>query len=74
MAAGRRLRSSGMGSNAAELSSIRDAIDDIERRLAGMARGYEGTEHEDVLAVLYEAERSLRAGRRHVERAEGLTR
>ena len=63
-----------MASNAAELSSIRDAIDDLERRVAGMAKGYEGTEREDVLAVLYEAERALRTSRRHVERAEDLTR
>jgi hypothetical protein len=61
-----------MASDAAELSSIAGALDDLERRLAGIAEHYRGTERDDLLGALYEAERTLRATLRQVERAREL--
>ena len=61
-----------MPSDAAELSSIVGILTDLEGRLEAMAHRYTGTEREDLLAALYEAERSVRAARRQVERAERL--
>jgi len=61
-----------MASDAAELSSIGGALEDLERRLAGIAGHYEGTEREDLVGALYEAERTLRATRRQVDRAAVL--
>jgi hypothetical protein len=61
-----------MASDAAELSSIRGTLLEVEQRLADIARHYEGTERDDLLGALYEAERTLRATRREVERAEQL--
>ncbi len=56
----------------AELSSIHSALGDLQERLTAIAGRYEGTDHEDVLGALYEAERTLRATRRQVERAQEL--
>ena len=62
-----------MASDAAELSSILSALGDLERLLAAIARRHEGPDHEDVLGALYEAERTLQATQRQVERAQRLS-
>ena len=62
-----------MANDAAELSSLLTTLAEVERRLAAVAGRHEGAEHEDVLAALYEAERSLRATQRQIERAEKLS-
>jgi hypothetical protein len=62
-----------MASDAAELSAILSTLGELERRLTAMARRYEGSDHADVLGALYEAERTLQATQRQVERAQRLT-
>ena len=61
-----------MSAATAELSSLATAIEDVQRRITGIAGRYEGTEHDDVLGALYDAERNLRAAHRQVERAARL--
>ena len=61
-----------MPSDAAELSSIATAVTEIETRVEAIARRYEGSKRDDVLHVLYEAERQLRATIRSLERAAQL--
>jgi hypothetical protein len=61
-----------MARDAAELSSLHSAVMDAARRIEGIAAAYEGTEREDLLGALYEAERNLRAAVRQIERAERL--
>ena len=61
-----------MPSDAAELSSIATAVTEIESRVRDIAKRYEGTKRDDLLHVLYEAERQLRATVRSLERASAL--
>jgi hypothetical protein len=61
-----------VGRDAAELSSLHSAVTDAARRIGAIAAEYEGTEREDLLGALYEAERNLRAALRQLERAERL--
>jgi hypothetical protein len=61
-----------MPSDAAELSSIATAVTEIESRVQAITRRYEGTKRDDLLQVLYEAERQLRATIRSIERASTL--
>jgi hypothetical protein len=63
-----------MPADAAELSSLSTTLTDLERRVAAIAGRWEGTDHDDVVAALYDAERNLRAANRGVERAERLLR
>jgi hypothetical protein len=45
--------------DAAELSSLVASVEDLQRRSLDIARRYEGTTRDDVLAPLYEVDRSL---------------
>jgi hypothetical protein len=62
--------SAAMPSDGAALASILTALGDLEARIAALVAPYEGSDREDVVGALYEAERSLRAAQRAVERAE----
>jgi hypothetical protein len=55
-----------------ELSSLATTLGELERRLGDAAARYEGTEHDDVVTALYDAERSVRSATRSVERAQGM--
>jgi len=59
-----------MASDGAALASILTALGDLEARLSALVGPYESANREDVVGALYEAERSLRAAQRAVERAE----
>jgi hypothetical protein len=61
-----------VGRDAAELSSLHSAVADAARRIEAIAAATEGSEREDLLGALYEAERNLRAALRQIERAERL--
>jgi hypothetical protein len=63
-----------MAADAAELSSLSTTLTELEARVTAMAKRWEGTDHDDVVNALYDAERNLRAANRGVERAERLLR
>jgi len=56
-------------STAAEVSAISEAVERSSRRLAELVEPYLGTEREDIIAVLYEAERQLLSANRTLQRA-----
>jgi hypothetical protein len=56
----------------AELSSLATTLTELEQRLGAAAQRYEGTDHDDVVAALYQAETSTREAARNVERARSL--
>jgi hypothetical protein len=58
--------------DAAELSSLATTLSDLERRLGALGQSYEGTDHDDVVAALFDAERNVRTALRSVERARSL--
>jgi len=61
-----------MPGDAAELSSLATTLGELERRLGDLGQSYEGTDHDDVVAALFDAERNVRAAARNVERARRL--
>jgi hypothetical protein len=58
----------------AELSSIGGTVDDLRQRVAGLATPLGGSDRDDLIAAIYEAERGLQAAARHLERATRLAR
>jgi hypothetical protein len=56
----------------AELLSIRTLVEELQTRVAGLARSFEGDASEDVARVLFETERALRTAVRSLARAEKL--
>ena len=58
-----------MPADAAELSSLATTLTELEHRLGALGEAFEGTDHDDVVAALFEAERTIRAATRSVERA-----
>jgi hypothetical protein len=54
---------------AAELSAAAEAIGSYRRRVGDLAGPYLGTERDDLVSAIYEAERSLRTAERLLERA-----
>lgn len=54
---------------AAELSAAAEAINSYQRRVSGLAADYAGTDRDDLLAAIYEAERSLGVAERTIRRA-----
>lgn len=54
---------------AAELAAAADAVDRYRQRVGDLARPHLGTEHEDLVAAIYEAERALHAAQRQLQRA-----
>ncbi len=58
-----------MPGDAAELSSLATTLAELERRLGELGLAYEATGHDDVVAALFDAERTVRAAARNVEQA-----
>ena len=54
---------------AAELSALTETIMRSRERVASLAEPYLGTDREDIVSALYEAERQLLAAERGLERA-----
>jgi Mg2+ and Co2+ transporter CorA len=52
--------------DAAALSSISTALDDLTLRITALADSYQASPREDVAADLYEVERSLKTGARRL--------
>jgi hypothetical protein len=61
-----------MSRDDAELSSLATTLAELVQRLGAAAQRYERTDHDDVVAALYQAEASARAALRSVERARSL--
>jgi hypothetical protein len=66
------MSSSPAAATATELSAAAEAVGGYERRVAALAAPHLGTEHEDLVAAIYEAERSLRTAQRLLLRAAKL--
>ena len=60
---------SAQSTDAADLSSIRTQVDDIERRVTAMAERYGTSPDSQAAADLFSAERSLGAAKRALDRA-----
>ena len=56
-------------STAAELGTIADNVAQYRRRVADLAEPWIGTEREDLVLAIHEAERSLRTAERNLVRA-----
>ena len=56
-------------STAAELSAVADTVGRYRQRVAGLAEPYLGSDREDIIAAVYEAERQLRGAERALQRA-----
>jgi hypothetical protein len=56
-------------STAAELAALADTLGRSRDRVVGLAEPYLGTEREDIVAAVYEAERQLRGAERALQRA-----
>jgi hypothetical protein len=54
---------------AAELAAAAEAIDRYRERVGDLASAHLGTEREDLVAAIYEAERALRSAQRLLQRA-----
>jgi hypothetical protein len=61
-------------STAAELSVAADHVDRYRERVHGLLQPLLGSDHDDAVSAMYEAERSLRAAGRALERAVKLLR
>ena len=66
------MSTSSSAATAAELSAAAEAIGSYQRRVAALAGPHLGTEREDLVAAIYEAERSLRTTERLLQRAVKL--
>jgi hypothetical protein len=58
-----------MTATAAELSAAAEAVGSYQRRVADLAGPHLGSEHEELVAAIYEAERALRSAERSLRRA-----
>ena len=56
-------------STAVELSTIADSIGLYRSRVADLAEPFIGTERDDLVTMIHEAERQLRAAERTLQRA-----
>jgi hypothetical protein len=54
---------------AAELSAAAEVIESYRRRIGDLAGPHLGTERDDLVSAIYEAERSLRTAERLLQRA-----
>ena len=59
---------------AAELSSVTEAVTRTRHRVADLAEPFRGTERDDVVLAIYEAERLLRGAERALERTSRAVR
>jgi hypothetical protein len=57
---------------AAELAAAADVVARYRERVSALATTHLGTEREDLVAAIHEAERALRAAHRQLLRAEKL--
>ena len=58
--------------HAAEVTSIRTLVEELQARVVGLAQAYERESRDDLGRALFEAERALRTAGRHLARAEKL--
>jgi len=58
-------------SDLAEISTLRDQVEELVRRVSAVADHYDDTPDSAVAADLFAAERSLVSARRQLERASG---
>lgn len=56
-------------STAAEMAAVAETVERSRRRVAQLAEPYLGTEREDIVAAVYEAERQLLGAERALHRA-----
>lgn len=56
-------------STAAELAAIADNVAQYRSRVAGLAEPWVGTDRDDVVSAIHEAERQLRSAERTLVRA-----
>jgi len=56
-------------STAAELAAIADNVAQYRTRVAGLAEPWIGTDRDDVVSAIHEAERQLRSAERSLTRA-----
>ncbi len=63
------MSSSAATATAAELSAAAEAIASYRQRVAALVGTHLGTEREDLVAAIYEAERALRTAERVLQRA-----
>lgn len=61
-------------STAAELSAIADNVAQYRARVAGLAEPFLGSERDDIVTAIHEAERQLRNAERSLIRALRATR
>jgi hypothetical protein len=61
-----------MARHAAELTTIRTLVEELQARVLGLAKDSETSSREDLGRALFEAERSLRSAGRQLARAEKL--
>jgi len=66
------MSSSDARATAAELSAAAEAIRSYQRRVSDLAHPHLGTERDDLVTAIYEAERSLRTAERLLQRAVKL--
>ena len=53
---------------------MRGTVDDLRQRVVRLATPLGGSDRDDLIAAIYEAERGLLAASRHLERATRLAR
>ena len=63
------MRSREVGATAAELSAAAEAVATYQRRVGALAAPLLGTEHDDLVSAIYEAERALGTTERLLQRA-----
>jgi hypothetical protein len=63
------MTSTSSSATAAELSAAAEVIGRYRHRVGELARPYIGTERDDLVSAIYEAERSLQAAERTIQRA-----
>jgi hypothetical protein len=61
--------SASVQSTAAELASIADGVDQYRRRVAALAEPHVGSDRDDLVSAIHEAERLLRSAERGLLRA-----
>ena len=65
----RRSVAASLERTASELSTIADNIGRYRERVAGLAEPFIGTERDDLVIAIHEAERQLRSAERSLQRA-----
>jgi hypothetical protein len=61
-----------VGTTAAELSAAAEVVASYQRRVGDLAVPHLGTDRDDLVTAIYEAERSLRTAERMLQRAVKL--